>query len=65
MPALLRKRLSNAEIASQLAVSVNTVRTHVSNILSKLDLADRHAVACWPGMPGVWRIREFTLGRRE
>jgi NarL family two-component system response regulator LiaR len=37
--------LSNKEIASELSISQMTVKTHVSNILSKLNLADRTQAA--------------------
>jgi DNA-binding CsgD family transcriptional regulator len=37
--------LSNNEIADRLSISVRTVSTHVSNILGKLDLPNRSAVA--------------------
>ena len=43
----LRHHLSNAEIAVRLDISVNTVRYHVSNMLAKLDLPDREALAAW------------------
>lgn len=42
---LIGKGLSNREIAQQLVISHRTVKTHVSNILSKLDLKDRTQVA--------------------
>ncbi|MGL4742861.1 MAG: response regulator transcription factor [Dermatophilaceae bacterium] len=37
---------TNAEVAAQLFISENTVKTHVARILTKLDLRDRvHLVA--------------------
>ena len=33
--------LSKAEIASEMSVSVNTVKTHMKNIYRKLDVTDR------------------------
>lgn len=47
----VREGHSNAEIAERLGVSVNTVRTHVSRMLAKLDLSDRTALAAWTGEP--------------
>ncbi|MGZ3602167.1 MAG: response regulator [Ktedonobacterales bacterium] len=38
---LIGQRKSNAEIAARLVLSPKTVRNHVSNILSKLQVADR------------------------
>jgi DNA-binding NarL/FixJ family response regulator len=39
--ALIAQRKSNADIASHFVLSPKTVRNHVSNILSKLQVADR------------------------
>jgi NarL family two-component system response regulator LiaR len=44
---LIGHGLSNHEIAQQLVISHRTVKTHVSNILSKLDLKDRTQVAIY------------------
>jgi DNA-binding NarL/FixJ family response regulator len=38
---------TNRGIATELSVSVDTVRTHVSNILMKLDAPNRSAAASW------------------
>ena len=40
---LLTQHLTNQEIADRLAISLKTARNHVSNILSKLQVADRAA----------------------
>jgi NarL family two-component system response regulator LiaR len=44
---LIGQGLSNREIAQQLVISHRTVKTHVSNILSKLNLKDRTQVAIY------------------
>lgn len=41
---LLMRRLANKEISSTLAISERTVKYHVSNILSKLQLEDRRSL---------------------
>ena len=46
LAALARGR-SNKEIARELSISEETVKTHVSNILSKLHLADRTQAAIY------------------
>lgn len=52
---LIRKRLSNGEIAQLLRIRVSTVKFHVSNILSKLQATDRRAlIESAPNQ--LWRI---------
>lgn len=51
---LIAQRCSNAEIASRLVLSPKTIRNHVSNILSKLQVADR--------AQAIVRAREAGLG---
>ena len=52
--SLVAKGKSNREIARQLYVSLKTVRNHVSNILLKLQVADR--------TQAVIRARDVGLG---
>jgi DNA-binding CsgD family transcriptional regulator len=42
---LIARGKSNAAIAEELTISLNTVRNHVSNIYSKLQVADRAQAA--------------------
>ena len=53
--ALVAQGQSNADIAAALTISVKTVRNHVSNILNKLQVADRAQAAL--------RARDAGLGK--
>jgi NarL family two-component system response regulator LiaR len=52
---LIAQGLSNAQIATQLVISENTVKGYVSNILGKLHLADRTQAAVLAWKEGVVR----------
>lgn len=52
---LIANGRANAEIAAQLVISPKTVKRHVSNILSKLHLADRTQAAVYAWREGVVR----------
>jgi NarL family two-component system response regulator LiaR len=52
---LIADGLNNAEIASRLYLSEKTVKSHVSNILGKLHLADRTQAAVYAWRQGVVR----------
>ncbi len=52
---LIASGLSNSEIAEQLVISENTVKGHVSNILSKLHLVDRTQAAVYAWQQGIVR----------
>jgi NarL family two-component system response regulator LiaR len=52
---LVANGLTNSEIAAQLVISEHTARGHVSNILSKLHLADRTQAAVYAWQQGVVR----------
>lgn len=50
---LIARGLSNQEISQTLVISHKTVKTHVSNILSKLHLADRTQAAIYAWRQGL------------
>jgi len=50
---LIANGLTNSQIADKLVISENTVKGHVSNILSKLHLADRTQVAVYAWQSGI------------
>jgi NarL family two-component system response regulator LiaR len=50
---LIARGLSNSRIAEELFISENTVKGHVSNILSKLQLADRTQAAVYAWEQGL------------
>jgi two-component system, NarL family, response regulator LiaR len=50
---LIASGLTNSQIAEQLVISENTVKGHVSNILSKLHMADRTQVAVYAWQSGI------------
>jgi DNA-binding NarL/FixJ family response regulator len=55
--ALIAHGRTNTEIAEQLVLSLKTVRNHVSNIFSKLQVADR--------AQAILRAREAGLGEEQ
>ena len=52
---LIADGMSNADIAEKLVISHKTVKSHVSNILSKLHLVDRTQAAVYAWREGVVR----------
>jgi NarL family two-component system response regulator LiaR len=50
---LIASGLTNSQIAEKLVISENTVKGHVSNILSKLHVADRTQVAVYAWQRGI------------
>jgi NarL family two-component system response regulator LiaR len=50
---LIAAGLANSQIAEKLVISENTVKGHVSNILSKLHMADRTQVAVYAWQKGI------------
>jgi two-component system, NarL family, response regulator LiaR len=52
---LIADGMGNSEIAQRLVISEKTVKSHVSNILSKLHVADRTQAAVYAWREGVMR----------
>jgi two-component system, NarL family, response regulator LiaR len=52
---LIANGLSNQEISARLFISEKTVKSHVSNILSKLHLSDRTQAAVYAWKKGIMR----------
>jgi DNA-binding NarL/FixJ family response regulator len=52
---LIARGFTNQKIADELVISVGTVKGHVSNILSKLHLADRTQAAVYAWQEGIVR----------
>jgi len=50
---MLARGSSNQEISTSLALSVGTVKNHISSILSKLDVRDRTQAALWARQHGL------------
>ncbi len=50
---MIARGLNNREIAEKMVVSEKTVKTHVSNLLNKLNLQDRTRAAIWALKHGV------------
>lgn len=59
---LIREGKTNSEIAYALSISIPGVKWHVSNMLGKLGVADRHQLAAWRGPVGRTGGRAGTAG---
>ena len=60
----LRKGGTNAEIAVRIGIGPETVKTHVSNMLAKLELEDRTQLAAWREGDGPrrrWLLAPFLV----
>lgn len=59
---LLRRGLSNRQIARQLGVSADAAKYHVSQIIGKLGVRNRYEAAVWPERPPWWAAGLLPLG---
>lgn len=48
---LAKHGLSNPQIATRMGVSVNAIKYHISNVISKLNLNNKQALLNWTGAP--------------
>lgn len=63
--SLIRDGLSNDQIASRLGISLDGVKYHVSEILGKLGLENRHDAARWrPEERRAWALAPLSFWRR-
>ncbi|MCM3602300.1 response regulator transcription factor [Robertmurraya korlensis] len=53
---------TNQEISNELYIGVKTVKTHVSNILSKLQVSDRTQAAVYANRNGLIKLKEGRDG---
>lgn len=54
---LLATGMTNREIGAELVIGVETVKSHVSNVLVKLGVRNRTALAAIAGARGGWERR--------
>jgi NarL family two-component system response regulator LiaR len=55
---LVARGMSNQQIAEELVISERTARTHISNILAKLHLANRTQAALYALRQGIVQLDE-------
>jgi DNA-binding NarL/FixJ family response regulator len=62
---LLAGGRTNKEMARQLAIGEKTIKTHVSRILSKLDVQSRTQAALYAGRIGLVPVNQLGASREE